>query len=187
VDYYERRAPEYDVTSWDHPAGDSRMAESVKEVVGSLPPQRTIDIGCGTGYVSRWLQGDLTLLDASAAMLAIARTRLPSAQLVRARVPTLPFGDGVFGRAFAANLYGHLPHTARAELVVEMRRVAGEVVILEQLAADGRFREGPEERDLLDGTRMVIHKCYFTADQIRKELGGGEVLMNGPMFAIVRA
>jgi len=186
MDYYERRAAEYDATSWDHPEGDPRIAESVRSIVASLPPQRTLDIGCGTGYVSRWLTGDLTLLDASEAMLAIAGRRLPNANLVRARVPRLPFAEGVFGRAFAANLYGHLLPPSRADLVNEMRRVAGEVVILEQVAPDGRFREGPEERDLLDGTRLIIHKCYFTVAQLQKELGGGELLMNGPAFAIVR-
>ena len=187
MDYYERRAAEYDMTSWDHPQGDPRAAEAVRSVIASLPPMRTLDIGCGTGYVSRWLPGELTLLDASPAMLAIARNRLAAARVVRASVPPLPFADAAFGRAFAANLYGHLLTPSRAELVVEMRRVAGEVVIVEQVASDGRFREGPEERDLIDGTHMVIHKCYFTVEQLQKELSGGEVLMNGPAFAIVRA
>ena len=186
MDYYERRAAEYDATSWDHPEGDPRIAESVRSVIASLPPTRTLDVGCGTGYVSCWLPGDITLLDASAAMLAIALRRLPQATVVRARVPPLPFADRVFGRAFAANMYGHLAAPARVELVNDMRRVAAEVVILEQVAPDGKFREGPEERDLLDGTRMVVHKCYFTVEQLQEELGGGEVLMDGPAFAIVR-
>jgi ubiquinone/menaquinone biosynthesis C-methylase UbiE len=187
MDYYERRAPEYDATSWDHPDGDPRIAEAVRSVIASVPPRRTLDIGCGTAFVSRWLPGELTLLDASESMLAIARRRLPAAHLVRAAVPPLPFADRAFGRAFAANLYGHLLPPSRAQLVNEMRRVADEVMILEQVAADGRFREGPEERDLLDGTRLVIHKCYFTVEQLQKELRGGDILMNGPAFAIVRA
>jgi ubiquinone/menaquinone biosynthesis C-methylase UbiE len=187
VDYYERRAAEYDQTSWAHPDVDARAAEQVRAILASLPPAPTLDIGCGTGYVSRWLPGDLTLLDGSDAMLAIAARRLPRASVVNARVPPLPFATGSFGRAFAANLYGHLDEQQRAELVREMRRVAGEIVILEQLAEDGRFREGPEERELLDGTRMTIHKCYFTADRLLSEMGGGEVLMDGPTFAIVRS
>jgi len=187
MDYYERRAAEYDATAWAHPEGDPRIAEAVRSVLTSLPGQSTLDIGCGTGYVCRWLPGDLTLLDASAGMLAIARRRLPHANVVRASVPSLPFADRSFGRAFAANLYGHLTEQQRADLVSETRRVAGEIVILEQLAEDGLFREGPEERELLDGTRMTIHKCYFTVERLSSEIGGGEVLMNGPMFAIVRA
>lgn len=187
MDHYERRAAEYDQTSWEHPDSDARLREGVRAVLASLSTGPTLDIGCGTGYVSRWLPGDLTLLDASAAMLSIAARRLPRARLVNAHVPPLPFASRSFGRAFAANLYGHLPMGARAELVGEMRRVADEVVILDQLAEDGKFREGPEDRELLDGSRMTIHKCYFTVDQLLLEIGGGEVLMAGPVFAIVRA
>jgi SAM-dependent methyltransferase len=187
LDYYERRAAEYDQTSWEHPEGDPRLGEKVRDALVSLPPVATLDIGCGTGYVSRWLPGELMLLDASAAMLSIAARRLPGARVVIAQVPPLPFGGGSFGRAFAANLYGHLPSGARADLVQEMRRVADEIVILDQLADDGRFREGPEDRELLDGSRMTVHKCYFTVDQLLREMGGGEVLMDGPVLAMIRA
>lgn len=120
-------------------------------------------------------------------MLSIAARRLPRARVVIAHVPPLPFADRSFGRAFAANLYGHLLRGARSELIVEMSRVADELVILDQLAEDGEFREGPEKRELLDGTRLTVHKCYFTVDQLLTEIGGGEVLLNGSVFAIVRA
>ena len=187
LDYYERRAAEYDQTSWEHPNGDPRLGEKVRDALASLPPMATLDIGCGTGYLSRWLPGEVTLLDGSEAMLAIAAWRLPGAHVVIAQVPPLPFASGSFGRAFAANLYGHLPAVARAELIQEMRRVADEIVILEQLAEDGRFREGPEDRELLDGSRMTVHKCYFTVDQLLREMGGGEVLMDGPVLAMIKA
>jgi ubiquinone/menaquinone biosynthesis C-methylase UbiE len=187
VDYYEKRAAAYDQTSWDHPDGDPRVAQAVRTALSSLSPESTLDIGCGTGYVSRWLPGQLTLLDASPAMLAIAARRLPKASLINARVPPLPLASHRFGRAFAANLYGHLPAAERIELIREMRRVADEIVILDQLAGDGRFREGPEERELLDGSTMTIHKCYFTVPQLLLEVGGGDVLMAGPVFALVRA
>ena len=159
MDYYEKRSAEYDQTSWDHPDGETRVAEAVRTALASLSPAPTLDIGCGTGYVSRWLPGQVTLLDASTAMLSIAARRLPGARLVNARVPSLPLASRTFGRAFAANLYGHLTSAAPAELVREMRRVADEIVILDQLAGDGRFREGPEERELLDGSTMTVHKC----------------------------
>jgi ubiquinone/menaquinone biosynthesis C-methylase UbiE len=187
MDYYERRAAEYDQTSWTHPGGDPRLGEHVQATLALLQPATTLDIGCGTGYVSRWLPGEVTLLDGSTAMLAIAAGRLPGARLVNAQVPPLPFASRSFERAFAANLYGHLAAPQRAELISEMRRVANEIVILDQLADDGRFRDGPEERVLLDGTRMTIHKCYFTVDRLLSEIGGGEVLMDGPVLAIVRS
>jgi hypothetical protein len=67
-----------------------------------------------------------------------------------------------------------------------MARVAEELIILEQLSESGQFHEGPEERQLLDGTGFTIHKCYFTTERLLSEIGGGSVLMDGPFFAIVR-
>jgi ubiquinone/menaquinone biosynthesis C-methylase UbiE len=186
VEYYQRRANEYDATSWEHPGVDAHVSERVRDVLRSLPPVDTLDVGCGTGYVSRWLPGKLTLMDASPAMLSIARRRLPDADFVRATAPPLPFVDSTFGRAFTANLYGHLTQPGRSELVSEMIRVADEMVVLEQLASSGWFSEGPEERQLNDGSTFTIHKCYFTVDRLLEEIGGGEILMAAPMFAIIR-
>lgn len=186
VDYYERRAAEYDATSWDHPDAVPVAAERVRLILGAMPPADTVEIGCGTGYVSRWLPGRLTLTDASSAMLAVARRRLPRAGLVRSRVPPMPFLNGAFERAFCANVYGHLRAEERSKLVSEALRVANELVVLDQLAESGVFTEGPEVRRLNDGSTFSIHKCYFTARRMVEELGGGEVLMDGPVFAIVR-
>jgi len=186
IEYYQRRAGEYDATSWEHPGGDARASERVRDVLGSLAPVVTLDVGCGTGYVSRWLPGQLTLMDASPAMLAIARRRLPHAVVVQAKAPSLPFAVSTFGRAFTANLYGHLKPAVRAQLVTEMLRVAAELVVLEQLSGSGSFSEGPEERKLTDGTKFEIHKCYFTVERLLEELGGGEILMGGPAFAVIR-
>jgi ubiquinone/menaquinone biosynthesis C-methylase UbiE len=186
VEYYQRRANEYDATSWEHPGADAHVSERIRDVLSSLPAVNTLDVGCGTGYVSRWLPGQLTLMDTSSAMLSIAGRRRPDADFVRAKAPPLPFGDSTFGRAFTANFYGHLVQPGRSELVREMLRVAAELVVLEQLASSGSFSEGPEERQLIDGSRFTIHKCYFTVDRLLEEIGAGEVLMAGPTFAIIR-
>ena len=37
-----------------------------------------------------------------------------------------------------------------------------------------------------DGTKFEIHKCYFTVERLLEELGGGEILMGGPAFAVIR-
>ncbi|SRR5712691_1670480 len=153
VDYYQRRANEYDATSW-----------------ASLPAVNTLDVGCGTGYVSRWLPGHLTLMDTSPAILSIARRRLPDADFVQARTPPLPLLDSTFGRAFTANFYGHLAQPQRSELVTEMLRVAAELVVLEHLSNSGSFSEGPEERRLIDGSRFSIHKCYSLSRGCSKNL-----------------
>jgi len=186
IEYYERRAAEYDSTAWEHPDVDRVGAAIVQAILRSLLPATTLDIGCGTGYVSRWLPGDLTLLDASPSMLAIAHERLPEAKLVRAIVPSLPFSDRSFQRAFTANLFGHLTPESRRHLLSDMARVSAETIVLDQVSDDGVFREGIEGRQLLDGTRVEIHKCYFTTERLLAELGRGDVLMDGPAFAIIR-
>ncbi len=187
AEYYQRRADEYDATSWEHPGNDPAVSERVRHVLSSFSPVATLDVGSGTGYLSRWLPGQVTLVDLSPTMLSIARRRLPSSDVVRAAAPPLPFADSSFGRAFTANFYGHLTPSTRSELIREMRRVAAELVVLEELTSSGRLGEGPEERQLTDGSTFTIYKCHFTIDALLKELGGGEILLAGPEFGIIRS
>jgi hypothetical protein len=105
-EYYARRAAEYDATSWE--AFDEAERETVERFVASLPPGRTLDIGCGTGFLTRHLRGSVVGVDQSADVLELARARLPDTELVCADVPPLPFGDGAFDLAFSSNLYSHL-------------------------------------------------------------------------------
>jgi ubiquinone/menaquinone biosynthesis C-methylase UbiE len=190
--YYERRAPEYD--DWwlgtglfaqrERPGWDDEVARLV-ELVGALPPRRTLDVACGTGFLTRHLRGDVTGLDQSAAMLAIARERLPSgAELVQAEVPPLPFADTSFGRVFTSHFYGHLDGPTRAALVAEARRIAGELVVVDSGGGD---REERQERVLNDGSRHEVYKRWFSGPSLAAELGGGEVLMDGDWFVAVRA
>jgi hypothetical protein len=71
--YYARRAAEYDATSWE--AVDDAEREAVERFVASLPPGRILDIGCGTGYLTRLLRGRVVAVDQSAEMLKLAQAR----------------------------------------------------------------------------------------------------------------
>ena len=87
--YYDRRAPEYD--DWylgrgryadrDRDGFDEELA-LVEATLASLPPARTLDVACGTGFLTRHLAGTITGLDRSARMLELAAERLPGATLV---------------------------------------------------------------------------------------------------------
>ena len=50
-----------------------------------------------------------------------------------------------------------------------------------------REREGRQERILNDGTRWEVYKRYFEPEELAAELGGGEILLAGRWFVVVRA
>jgi len=156
-------------------------------VVAALPPARTLDIACGTGFLTRHLRGEVTGLDASESMVSIARSRMPRARFVVGDALALPFAEGEFERVFTGHFYDHLQPGEREPFLGEARRVAGELVV-----ADSALREGVEpvqwqERVLNDGSRHEVYKRYFTGDGLAEELGGGEVLHDGPWFVVVRS
>jgi hypothetical protein len=67
-----------------------------------------------------------------------------------------------------------------------MTRVAPETIVLDQVSDNGVIPGGLEGRQLLDGTKVAIHKCYFTTERLLAELGGGDILMDGPALAIIK-
>jgi SAM-dependent methyltransferase len=182
-EYYARRAAEYDATGWE--AFEDAEREEVERFVASLPPGRVLDIGCGTGYLTRLLRGAVVAVDRSTEMLELARTRVPAAELVRADVPPLPFADGVFDLAFSSNVYSHIEAAAtRAEFIAAALRVARAVVILEQVWRPGRTRESYELRRLLDGSAYHVFKRYLTPDELARELHGVVVFTSGEFVAV---
>ncbi len=182
-EYYARRAAEYDATSWE--AFDDAQREAVERFVASLPPGRILDIGCGTGYLTRLLRGSVVAVDQSAEMLELARARAPGVELVRADVPLLPFADGAFDLAFSSNVYSHIETAAaRAEFVADALRVSRELVVLEQAWRLGRDQESWELRRLLDGSEHRVFKRYLTARELARELDGVVVLASAEFVAV---
>ena len=190
--YYDARAPEYD--DWyeglgrfdglDRPRWDDEVRE-LQRVLSGLAPARTLDVACGTAYVTRWLPGDAVGLDQSERMLAIARRRMPHAAFVRGDALALPFDDGSFERVFAGHFYGHLEQPEREAFLAEARRVAAELVVVDAARRPDRAPEEWQERILNDGSRWEVYKRYFTPDALLAELGGGRVVHAGRWFVAV--
>jgi demethylmenaquinone methyltransferase/2-methoxy-6-polyprenyl-1,4-benzoquinol methylase len=188
--YYDKRAPDYD--DWwrstgkfaerDRPGWDAEVGQ-LTELIRGLEPARTLDVACGTGFLTRHLPGAVTLLDQSDTMLAIARKRLPGCDWVRADVPPLPFADLQFDRLFTSHFYGHLRDDLRSAFIDEARRVASEVVVLD---AAGDDHDEMHERTLNDGSRHRVYKRWFRGSTLAAEFGG-EVLSEGDWFVVVRA
>jgi ubiquinone/menaquinone biosynthesis C-methylase UbiE len=161
--------------------------EALVAAVAGLPAARTLDLACGTGYLTQHLRGSVTGLDQSESMVEIASARIPDGRFVVADALPLPFGDGEFDRVFTGHFYGHLEGAARAEFLAEARRVAGELVVADSAVRPDHEAEEWQERVLNDGSRHEVYKRYFTGEGLAEELGGGEVLHAGPWFVVVRA
>jgi ubiquinone/menaquinone biosynthesis C-methylase UbiE len=192
--YYDRRAPEYD--DWwlgrglyadrERP-GWADALRDLERAIAALPPARTLDVACGTGFLTRHLQGDVVGLDASSRMLSEAKRQAPDARFVRGDALELPFDDDSFDRLFASYFYCHLEEPERERFLAEARRVARELVVVGSHWNGQDPRERWEERELKDGSRWTVYKRVFVPEELAAELGDGEVVHAGRYFVVVRA
>jgi SAM-dependent methyltransferase len=191
--YYDRRAAEYD--DWwlgtglfaerDRPGWAQEVARLV-ELVAGLEPARVLDVACGTGFLTVHLPGEVTALDQSAGMLAIAARRRPDARFVQGDGLAPPFPAGAFERVHAGHFYGHLDPDQRARFLAAAAALAPELVVVDSARRPDRDDEAWEERVLDDGSRHSVYKRRFAPAELRAELGGGDVLFAGDWFVAVR-
>ena len=192
--YYDSRAPEYD--EWylgsgrfaerDRPGWDEEI-EALRRTLEALPPAKTLDVACGTGFLTRHLPGEIVGLDQSESMLDEARRQAPHATYVQSDALVLPFEDGSFRRVFTGHFYGHLEEPEREAFLDEARRVAPELVVVDSAIQPDVPVEEWQERILNDGTRWEVFKRYFTPEALAAELGGGSTVFAGRWFVAVRA
>jgi ubiquinone/menaquinone biosynthesis C-methylase UbiE len=192
--YYDRRAPEYD--DWyrgsgrfaerDRPGWDAEVEELCRSLE-SLPSARTLDVACGTGFLTRHLPGDIVGLDQSESMLEEARRQAPQATFAQGDGLALPFEEAAFERVFTAHFYGHLDEQERERFLGEARRLARELVIVDSALRADVEPEEQQERILNDGSRWEVYKRYFEPDALASELGGGEAFFAGRWFVAVRS
>ena len=138
------------------------VAEAVeaptRQLLADLPPMQpryVVDMGCGPGYTSallraRFPHSEVTGLDASAAMVEEARTRVPGAWFTVADVAAplrLP-ADVVFSRL----LLGHLPDPEGAiARWVDAMRPPGLLVCEEPVRYHGRDPLWAEYETMVEG------------------------------------
>jgi ubiquinone/menaquinone biosynthesis C-methylase UbiE len=192
--YYERRAPEYD----DWWLGTGRFAarqrpawreetEALTRALEALKPARTLDVACGTGFLTQHLRGEITGLDQSASMLELARAKVPEGRFVQGDALELPFPDDSFERVLTSFFYGHLEEDDRGAFLREARRVADELVVVDSALHDEVEPVEWQERVLNDGSHWQVYKRYFEPDSLAEELGGGRTLFAGRWFVVVQA
>lgn len=193
-EYYDQRAPEYD--DWylgrglfearDRAGWDAELGRLL-EVIGSLPAGRTLDVACGTGFLTRRITGSVVGLDQSRRMLDVAVRQAPHATFVHGDALSLPFPNDAFSRVFTGHFYGHLEQPERERFLEEARRVAPELVVVDASRALSDVEEHMSQRVLDDGSTWEVFKRYFTGSGLADELGGGEILFEGEWFVVVRS
>jgi ubiquinone/menaquinone biosynthesis C-methylase UbiE len=193
-EYYDRRAPEYD--EWylgtgrfaerERPAWEEEL-EQLRATIRALPAGRTLDVACGSGFLTRHLAGEVVGLDQSDRMLEVARRQAPNASFVQGDALALPFGGDSFSRVFTGHFYGHLQAAERQAFLGEAGRVAPELVVVDASREHSEIDEEMAPRILNDGSAWEVYKRYFRAPDLVDELGGGEVLHEGRWFVVVRS
>lgn len=191
--YYDRRAPEYD--DWwlgrglyadsDRPGWEEER-RNLERFIAELPPVRTLDVACGTGFLTKHLRGEVVGLDASERMLELARAQAPNATFVQGEALSLPFEDGAFDRVFTSYFYCHLEEGDRERFLAEARRVAPELVVVASIRRPDDLPERWDNRLLKDGSRWTVYKRVFEGTDLARELAG-EVVFKGRWFVVVRA
>lgn len=118
---YDRIAPTFDARYEDPHFG---RLEGVVLAFAGAPGLRVLEAGCGTGH---WLAllaragAIVSGIDASPGMLAVARARLPNAELAQGRAGRLPWPDGHFDRVLCVNALHHF--AAKRTFIAQARRV----------------------------------------------------------------
>ena len=177
------RFAERDRPEWEAEVSHARLASSRR-----CRPARTLDVACGTGFLTRHLLGDVVALDQSERMLEQTAAQAPRATVVQGDALALPFPDATFDRVFTGHFYGHLRDDERLRFLAEAARVARELVVVDSARAQ-----------LSTPTRRSRNECSTTARAGRStsagsrvrasptELGGGDVLHDGRWFVAVRS
>ena len=187
-EYYDLRAPYYD--DWwigaarERPGWQEELDAALARIA-ALPPARTLDVACGTGFLTQHLPGEVVGVDQSPRMLAEAVRRLPHGTFVQGDALALPFAARSFGRIFTSYFYCHLVEEERTRFLAEARRVADELVVMGSRHGGDEPAERWEDRPLKDGTTWPVFKRVFDPDALADELAG-EVLHAGRWFVVVR-
>ena len=118
IEVYDRAARQYRAQRRPY------RPERAVEFADAVPPgQLRLDLGCGPGLYLPLLGSPVVAADASAAMVAVARTHVPDALPLRCDLTALPFGRGTVAGVWASKAHQHVPAPALPGALAELHRV----------------------------------------------------------------
>ncbi|GAA5201560.1 hypothetical protein GCM10023322_81800 [Rugosimonospora acidiphila] len=181
VDYYRRRAGEYDATAY----GDVEAARPlIARLVAQLRPAgRVLEIACGTGLWTEALAGlaeTVTAIDTAPEAMAIARDRVPAANVAFEVADVFSWNPGTrFDVIFFSAWLSHVPEDRFDQFWRSLRGLlveGGRVLFIdEHVDESGKevFVAGREEiveRRLNDGSTFRVVKNFVDPDRLEPRL-----------------
>ena len=185
VDYYRRRAAEYDATAYgDVAAARDRIA---RLVAGMRPVGRVLEIACGTGLWTEALAGwagTMTAVDAAPEAVAIARDRVPAANVRFEVAGVFSWDPGTrFDVIFFSAWLSHVPASRFGPFWARLGRLLaenGRVLFIDEhvdergkeayLAGEGGGDSEVVERRLNDGRTFRVIKNFVDPPELERRL-----------------
>ncbi len=181
VDYYRRRASEYDATAYgDVEAARTRIARLVAEL---RPTGDVLEIACGTGLWTEALAphaDTLTAIDSAPETLQIARARVPSGRVTFEVADVFSWHPGRrFDTVFFSAWLSHVPTNrfdsfwrSLSTLLTEHGRVLFIDEHVDEREKETYLEDRDEivERRLTDGTPFHIVKNFIDPPDLQRRL-----------------
>lgn len=140
------------------------------EMFISLLPKssKILDLGCGNGRDAEWFASQgfaMTLFDLSDDMLAFARERVPSAEILQGDMTDLSFEQGSFDGVWAN---ASLLHLTKEELKSVLQTICK--IVSPGGIVFASFKKGSEEKYLEEEKYDTVTKRFFSLVEA-KEVG----------------
>ncbi len=181
--YYAARANEYDRV-YAKPERQTDLREMERWLPPLLSGRRVLEIACGTGYWTQFIEPvakRVVAIDIAAETLRIARKRVPDKRVrfLIGDAYCIPPDLGSFNAAFAGFWFSHIPRSRQREFLLHLNErldPGARVVLLDNLYIEGSSTPISERdsdsntyqlRLLADGSVHRVLKNFPTEQELR--------------------